>query len=89
MTKKQLKKLTLNDACERMQNEGYNITDYEMLKAYAIEQINNDDIAVALPILEALNDSSYDSDYYTYDYSMGIFDTPKQITSLDDLQKLL
>ena len=84
MKKRELKKLTFEEAIEKLQEENNYITTYDILKEFAIDNINNDNLLLAIHILQALQeDEAY---YYNYDYSAGTFETPTPIKSLEDLE---
>lgn len=85
MTKKQLYKLDFETAIEKLQEEREDITDFGMLKDFAIENIETDNLYLAIHILTALN-NTFDT-YYNYDYSMGTLDTPTPLKTLEDLEQ--
>lgn len=87
MTKKEFNKLSFDEAISRLMEEGENITDYETLKDFAKDQIDNDNFFVAIHICEALNDDQ--TEYYSYDYSMGTLETPTPIKTKEDLAHLI
>ena len=84
MKKRELKKLTFEEAIEKLEEENNYITTYSILKEFAIDNINNDNLFLAIHILQALQEN--EADYYNYDYSAGTFETPTPITSLEDLE---
>ena len=83
MKVRELKKLTFKEAIEQLEQENNCITTYSMLKEFAIDNINNDNLFIAIHILQAIQD---EAEYYNYDYNMGTLDTPTPITSLEDLE---
>lgn len=64
----------------------YTLTTYELLKERAVELIQEDNIFYALHLLEAIKDTATDEEWYAYDYSAGTFDTPANITTVDDVE---
>ncbi len=64
------------------------ITTYDMLKQFAIEQLEEDNVGFALHILNAIYNSEGDSEWFYYDYCMGTLQTPKCINSVEDLDEL-
>lgn len=84
MTKKELYELDFDEAIEKLQEENTNITTYETLKDFAIDNISYDNLFLAMHILEALNETQ--AEYYNYDYSMGTLETPTPIETLEDLE---
>lgn len=81
---KDLKKLTFEEAIEKLQEENDCITTYNILKEFAIDNIKNDNLFIAIHILQAIQEN--EADYYNYDYSMGTLETPTPIKSLEDLE---
>ncbi len=76
--------MNFNDAAELLSEECDTVTTYEILKEFAIKQINEDMLFLAIHILEALHNSP--ADYYDYDYCMGTLDTPTPLTRSFDLE---
>ena len=85
MKKRELKKLTFEEAIEKLEEENNCITTYNILKEFAIDNINNDNLFIAIHILQALQEN--EAEYYNYDYNMGTLETPSPITSLEDLEE--
>lgn len=84
MTIKELNKLTFDEAIERLQEETNCITTIDTLKDYSIKSIKEDMIFLAIHILQAIENN--ETDYYDYDYNLGIFDTPTPIKTLEVLE---
>ena len=84
MTIKELNKLTFDEAIERLQEETNCITTIDTLKDFAIKNINEDNLFLSIHILQAIENN--ETDYYNYDYNLGIFDTPTPIKTLEDLE---
>lgn len=87
MTKNKINKLGFDDAVREMEEEGYDITSYDVLKDFAISKINDDNLFVAIHILKALNEEQ--ANYYCYDYSAGTLDTPRALSTTQDLIDIL
>lgn len=87
MTKKELNELTFEDAIEKLEQEKDQITTYDCLKVFAIKNINEDMLFLAIHILQALDNDT--SDYYDYDYCMGTLDTPTPIKTKEELEDYL
>ena len=83
MKVKELYAMNFNDAAEQLSEQSDQITTYETLKDFAIHHIKEDNLYLAVHILEALR--SYPADYYDYDYCMGTLDTPTPLTLTFDL----
>lgn len=84
MTINELKELTFDEAVERLSAEKTQITTRDCLKDFVIYHVKNDNIYLAVHILNALQ-ANY-ADYYDYDYCMGTLETPTPLTKLQDLQ---
>ena len=87
MTERQLKRLSFEDAIEKLSAENEQITTYETLKSFAIDNINNDNLFLAIHILQGINENQ--ADYYSYDYCMGTLETPTAIETKEDLKDYL
>ena len=83
MKKKELYSMTFNEACEKLSEEKDQITTYESLKDFAIKNINEERLFVAIHILEAIH--KFPADYYDYDYCMGTLETPTPLSVAADL----
>lgn len=79
---KQLNNLTLEQLFIIAQDLDSSFWAYEDLKDFAIDKIKDDDIFIALHILNTLNDEL--ADYYNYDAIMGGLDSITPITTKDD-----
>ena len=79
MTREQLEKMDYQELIDMCINKVPNFTCYDMLKDYAIEQIENDNLFLAIHILQCID--NYTTQYYIYDYSMGTMEEPQ---ALDD-----
>ena len=85
MTVKELYSMTFNEACEKLYQESDLVTTYESLKEYAIKNINEERLFLAIHILEAIQ--QFPADYYDYDYCMGTLENPTPLVLLKDLNK--
>lgn len=83
MTVKELYSMTFNEACEKLYEESDLVTTYESLKEYAIKNINEERLFLAIHILEAIQ--QFPADYYDYDYCMGTLETPTPLILTKDL----
>ena len=92
MTKKEWEELTLDEAIDYADYEyGVNeLTSEDSLIRFAKEKIDEDDLGLAIHILEAIYNSeeSYNG-YYLYDYSLGTMSTPTPITCKEDLESYI
>ena len=80
--KTQLNKLTLEQLFIIAQDLDSSFWAYEDLKDFAIDKIKDDDVFIALHILNALNDDQ--EKYYNYDASMGTLDKVAPITTKEE-----
>ena len=78
MTREDYNKKNFEDITEQLNEERDDITTYETLKDFAKEKIEEDNLFVAIHILEALEND--DAEWYEYDYCMGTCQTPSGIT---------
>lgn len=79
----ELYSMTFNEACEKLSEEKDQITTYESLKEFAIKNINEERLFVAIHILEAIH--KFPADYYDYDYCMVTLETPTPLSVAADL----
>lgn len=56
-------------------------TTYDDLKNYAMSQIEEENLTLAIHILESINENC--AEYYIYDYSMGTLETPNALNDED------
>lgn len=89
MTKKEWEELTLDEAIDWADWEcGVNeLTSEDSLIRFAKEKIDEDNLFLAIHILEAIytSEEAYNG-YYLYDYSAGTTSTPTPITCKEDLE---
>lgn len=92
MTRKAFEKIVEEDGFESAitalyKNESpYELTDFDALKQKAIECLEEDNLMWAIHILNALYDSSPESDWYAYDYTAGTTMTPHCLVDADDVE---
>lgn len=92
MTKKEWKELTLDEAIDYADYEyGVNeLTSENSLIRFAKEKIDEDNLFLAIHILEAIyNSEEAYNGYYLYDYSAGTTSTPTPITCKEDLESYI
>ena len=92
MTKKEWEELTLDEAIDYADYE-YGVselTSEDSLIRFAKEKIDEDDLGLAIHILEAIyNSEEAYNGYYLYDYSLGTMSTPMPITCKEDLESYI
>lgn len=71
------------------QESPYELTDFNTLKERAISLLEEDNLRWALHILNAIYDSSSDSEWYAYDYTAGTTYTPHCLVDTDDVERWL
>ena len=63
------------------------VTSRECLLNYAIHRIEDDDLYIAIHILEAVYEEyAY---WYLYDYCMGTLQTPSAVKTKEDIEHLI
>ena len=89
MTKKEWEELTLDEAIDWADFE-YGVSELTSegrLIRFAKEKSDEDDLFLAIHILEAIyNSEEAYNGYYRYDYSLGTMSTPMPITCKEDLE---
>lgn len=70
---------------EQLTGEKDDITTYEQLKEFAVSKIEENNLFVAIHILEAINNDS--AEWYVYDYCMGTLQTPFSVTCKEDIEQ--
>ncbi len=84
MKVKEMHAMNFNDAAELLSKQSDVVTTYEALKEFAIAQIKEDRLFLAIHILDAIHQNT--ADYYDYDYCMGTLDTPTPLMLSFDLE---
>lgn len=90
MTKVEYEEMTLDELITWAYENLDDITTEEMLLDFAKTKIDDDNIYLAIHILEAVykSEESYNG-YYRYDYNMGTLETPTPIRDKEDLEDLI
>ncbi len=84
MTRAEFENKTFEEVMEQLNEEKDDITTYEMLKEFAVSKIEEDNLLIAIHILEAINNDS--AKWYIYDYCMGTLQTPSSVTCKEDIE---
>ena len=87
MTVLELYQKGFHAAIEELMETHDNVTTYETLKEFIKTKIDDDNLFVAIHLLETLN-TGYCADYYEYDYNMGTLETPRPLSDISDLEDL-
>lgn len=88
MTREQFEEMSLEEVMDWIEeNLRYSpITHEEILIDFAKTKIDDDNIGMAIHVLGAIYNNPYDTEYYLYEYDMGMLDTPTPITCKEDLE---
>lgn len=73
---------SFDELCEELCSEHNEVHSYEDLKDYAISEIQQDNLFLAVHILKHIDDGT---DYYLYDISMGTLESPSELWDKEDL----
>lgn len=84
MTTAELYTMSFEEAAANLCAEHDLVTSYERLKEFAVHHIDEDNLYLAIHILQALE--AHPVEYYNYDYCMGTLQTPSPLTTRSDLE---
>lgn len=87
MTREKLEEMSYDELINYCIDNLNCFTNYDDLKDYAIEQIEMENLNVAIHILECINEEN--TYYFIYDYSMGTLETPRAIYSEEEMIDLI
>jgi hypothetical protein len=87
MTKAEFDAMTMDELLEWANENLTDLTTEDLLLEFAKQKIDDQNIYMALHILNAVYEceEAYNG-YYLYDYSMGTLETPTPITDKEDLE---
>lgn len=93
MTRKQFEKIEeregFNNAMAILSDTNGLVTTYDILKEFAINLLNEDNVGFALHILEAIYDTDINSEWYYYDYTAGTTCTPTNLVDIEDVDSFI
>ena len=90
MTKQQFDEMTLEELIEWAYENLSDVTTEDILLDFAKSKIDDDNIYLAIHVLQAVwNSGESFNGYYLYDYSMGTLETPTPVTCKEDLEHLI
>ena len=91
MTREEFNNKTFDEVLEQLYQENDNITTFEILKEYIKKCVDNEDFNLVLHLVDSIwNDpNSYSSDWYEYDYSMGLLDKPVCLSEKEHVEHLI
>lgn len=86
MTKTEFNKMTDEEAINWAFDNLDDLTYEDTLLDFAKTKIDDDNIYMALHVLNAVYNNTHDTEVYMYDYSMGTLETPTPIVDKEDLE---
>ena len=89
MTKQQFDSMTFDEVFEWANENIDDLTTEDVLIDFVKTKIDDDNIYMAIHILEAIHNNPYDTEYYLYDYCMGTLQTPTPVTCKEDFEHLI
>lgn len=90
MTRKEFEAMNLEELVEWAYENLNDITTEDVLLDFAKSKIDDDNIYLAIHVLQAVwNSGEAFNGYYRYDYNMGTLETPTPITCKEDLEDLI
>lgn len=87
MTRIEYETKSFEEIMERLDEERDDITTVEMLKEFAKAKIDDDNLFLAIHILEAIDEDP--AEWYEYDYCMGTLATPSGITEKEHVEHFI
>lgn len=87
ITVKDYNEKSFDDLMEQLNGEFEDIHTYEDMKDFAKYQIDNDNLYLALHILNGIEDNP--AEWYLYDYTMGTLQRVIGITCKEDIEYLI
>lgn len=87
MNREQFETATFEEVVDWANENVGEFISYNTLKDFAVTMIEEDNIFLAIHVLEAMNED--DADYYLYDTSMGTLETPIPIDCKEDLEDFI
>lgn len=89
MTEQKFNEMTNDEAIEWAYNNLDCITHKDILIEFAKRKIDDDNLYLAIHILEAVHNNIYNTNLYLYDYSMGILEVPVPLIDKEDFRHLI
>ena len=87
MVRKEFEDLIFEEVVEKLNDECDDNHDREAMLDYSIHCIREQNLFLALHVIEALN--THDADWFRYDFSMGTLETPSPIVCKEDLEDFI
>ena len=86
MTRTEFEEKSFEEVMELLDEQRDDITTYDRMKEFVKAKVDNDNLNVAIHVLEALKE---EAEWYEYDYCMGTLQTPSAITEKEDVEHLI
>lgn len=86
MTKKEFDNMSFDEVFEWANENINDLTTEDILIDFAKTKIDDENIGMALHVLNAVHNNCHDTEYYLYDYSMGTLESPTPVTCKEDLE---
>lgn len=86
MTREQFDNMSFDELFDLASEEIDDLTTEDVLIDFAKTKLDDNNIMMALHVLNAIYDNPYDTEYYLYDYSMGVLETPTPVTCKEDFE---
>ena len=89
MTRKEYEEMSFDTFMEWANENIDDVRSEEILKEYAMTELQDDNFNMVLHIIGAIFENPYSTEWYRYDYSMGTLETPIPITDKGDIEDLI
>ena len=89
MTRKEYEDMSFEELMEWANEHIDDVKSEEILKDYIISELQDDNFYMALHIIDAIYKNPYSTEWYRYDYSMGMLETPTPIMFKEDIEDLI
>lgn len=89
MTEAKFKEMSFEDFLDWANENINDLTTEDILIDFAKSKIDDDNIGMAIHILGAIYNNPHDTEYYLYDYYMGMLETPTPVTCKEDFEHLI
>lgn len=89
MTKAAFDKMHFDELVEWASENLEELTYEDTLISFAKQKLDDDNLLVAVHILNAIYNNPYDTELYLYNYDMGVLETPTPVISKEDFERLI
>lgn len=91
ITREDFENKTFKELAEMLSETRNDIISYDVLKEFAIKNIEEDYLHMALFILNSMYDNNAhfpaDTDWYQYDFCIGTCMQPRELNTKDDIEE--